>query len=59
MQHAALECNIPKSTLGDRISGRILTGAKSGPAKHSSVSEEEGFVLRCAFIGYPRSRREV
>ena len=31
VRHAALEYNIPKSTLGDRASGRVIPGSTSGP----------------------------
>ena len=56
------EYDVPTSTLGDRISGRMLPGSVSGPGKYSSSSEEEElarFLLQCALIGYPRSCQEV
>ena len=59
VRRAAEEYDIPKSTLGDRISGRILPGAVSGPGKYLSDQEEEElvcFLLECASIGYSRSR---
>ena len=31
IRHAAMDCGMPKSTLGDRISGHVLPGMKSGP----------------------------
>ena len=33
IRRAALRYGIPKSTLGDRISGRVLPGCTSGPPK--------------------------
>ena len=33
VRRAALEYNIPKSTLGDRVSGRVIPGSTSGPKK--------------------------
>ena len=59
VHHAAEEYDIPKSTLGDRINGRILPGAVSGPGKYLSDQEEDElvcFLLECASIGYSRSR---
>ena len=62
VRRAAEEYDVPKSILGDRISGRILPGAVSGPGKYLSDQEEEElvcFLLECVSIGYPRSRQEV
>lgn len=62
VRRAAEEYDIPKSTLGDCISGRILPGAVSGSGKYLPDREEEElarFLLECASIGYPRSRQEV
>ena len=54
--------NIPKSTLGDRISGRVLPGTKSGPSPYLSYEEEvelATFLCRSAEVGYGRTRKEV
>ena len=62
IRFAGKEYNIPKSTIADRISGRVLMGAVSGPNRYLNVQEEEElvhFLLECASIGYPRSRQEV
>ena len=62
VRRAALEFNVPRSTLNDRITGRVPHGKKSGKSKHLSDEEEEElvqFLLRCATIGYPRTRQEV
>ena len=53
---------VPKSTLGDRISGRILPGKTSGPARYLSQREEEElvtFLCRTSSIGYGHCRKEV
>ena len=53
---------IPKSTLGDRISGRVLPGSKSGPKRHLNDEEEEElvtFLRRCASVGFSKSRKEL
>ena len=62
IRQSALECGIPKSTLGDRISGRVLPGKKSGPQPYLSAEEEDElamFVTRCASIGYGKTRKDV
>jgi len=59
---AAVEYGVPRSTLGDRISGRVIPGTKSGPAKYLTNEEEDElvqFLLDCASVGYPRGRQEV
>lgn len=58
----AVNYAIPKSTLGDRISGRVVPGSSSGPRKLLSIEEEEDLVVflrRCAMFGYPKSRKEL
>ena len=58
VREAALKLGIPKFTLGDRISGRVVSGARSRQKSYLHVEEEEEFVrfiLRCAAIGYPKS----
>ena len=62
VRKAAEEHGIPKSTLWDHVSGRVISGAHSGPSCYLSTEEEaelERFLLGAASIGYPRSRLEV
>ena len=62
VRRAAEEHGVPKSTLWDHASGRVLAGAHSGPTRYLSMEEEdelEQFLLGAAAIGYPRSRMEV
>ena len=62
IRRAALQYGVPKSSLGDRISGRVKPGAVSGPQKYLSTEEENELVRhlsRCASIGYAKSRKEV
>ena len=62
IRRAALECGVPKSSLGDRISGRVLVDATCGPSTYLSPREEAElvtFLSRCACIGYAKSRKEV
>ena len=62
IREAAIRFGVPKSTLGDRISGRVLVGSTSGPKPYINI-EEEGelvrFLLRRSAIWYPKSRQEV
>ena len=62
IREAAIRFGVPKSTLGDRISGRVLVGSTSGPKPYINIEEEEElvrFLLRCSAIWYPKSRQEV
>ena len=43
IRRAASEYNIPKSTLGDRVSGKILPGAKPGRKPYLTPNEEDGW----------------
>ncbi len=62
VRQAALYYGVPKSSLGDRVSGRVRPGSVSGPPKYLSSEEETElvtFLSRCASIGYAKSRKEV
>ena len=62
VRNAAMQYNMPKSTLGDRISGRVQLGAVSSPAKYLTlqrVNSVSRFLSRCCQIGYARSKFEV
>ena len=62
IRRAAEEYDVPRSTLGDRISGRVIPGSTSGPPKYLNTQEEEElvqFLIDCSSIGYPRGRLEV
>ena len=55
VRKAAALYNVPKSTLGDRITGRVLPGSTSGPATYLTAQEEKElatFLCRSAAIGY-------
>ena len=62
VRRAAMEYGVPKSTLGDRVSGRVTHGVVSGPPKYLNDEEEEElvrFILGCASVGYPKTRKEI
>ena len=44
IRRAAEEFQVPKSTLYDRVSGKIAFGAKSGPPAYLDVKEEDELV---------------
>lgn len=53
---------VPKSTLHDRISGKVVHGACSGPERYLSDTEENSlvkFLHKCCSIGFARSRKQV
>ena len=54
--------DIPRSTLYDRMSGRVEFGARSGPAHYLNDQEEKElvrFLIGCAKIGYAKTRKQV
>lgn len=62
MRKATLHYGVPKSSLGDRISGRVEPGSVSGPTKDLSTKDEAElvrFLSWCATIGYAKSRKDV
>ena len=62
IRNASEKYGIPKSTLGDRISGRVLPGATSGSASYLSLKEElelATFLCQAAAIGFGHTRAEV
>lgn len=62
IRKASLRYGIPKSTLGDRISGRVLPGSKSGPPRLLNDKEEkdlEDFIYHCSLIGYGKTRKDI
>ena len=59
---AAVEYGVPRSTLHDRISGRVLHGVKPGPKPYLHPEEESElsqFLLQCSEVGYGKTRRDV
>ena len=59
---AARNHGIPKTTLFDRVSGRVTHGVKPGPRPYLSPNEEKelgAFLKDCSKIGYGKTRRDV
>ena len=62
VRRAALQFDVPKSTLHDRLTGKVVSGGQSGPMKYLSDEEEdelEEFLVGCASLGFARSRQQV
>lgn len=62
VNRAALEYNVPRTTLKDRVSGRVIHGSNMGPKMYLTYEEEKelvGFLLNCAKMGYAKTRQDV
>jgi len=62
VRRAVEEYRVPRSTLHDRVSGRVQHGAASGPPRYLSDEEEKElaeFLRNCAKVGYARTRLQV
>ena len=62
VRKAAVDYCVPRSTLHDKIYGKVIHGTKSGPRKYLTSLEEEQLVshLRnCSSIGYGKSRKDT
>ena len=62
IRRAAEEYGVPRSTLHDRVSGRVQAGEHSGPPRYLNDEEEnelEDFLTGCASVGFARSRQQV
>ena len=61
VRQAAEEFCIPKSTLHDHVTGKILPGSKSGQKYLTDNEEEElvTFLVGCSDVGYPRTRKDI
>ena len=61
LRKAADIFQVPKSTLYDRVTGKVKFGARSGPDPYLMNEEEEllNFLLKCLDTGYSHSRKQV
>ena len=61
-RRAELEFGVPKSTIRDRISGKTLPDATSGPERYLTDTEEQElvhFIKECAKVGYAKTRKQI
>ena len=59
---AAKLYGVPRSTLQDRVSGRVRHGTKPGPKPYLSCKEEgelSNFITEVAKAGYGKTRRDI
>ena len=62
VRRAALQYGVPKSTLHDRVTGKVDPDAKLGAPRYLDDEEENelvNFLIGAASIGYPKTVREV
>ncbi|KAF3978760.1 MAG: hypothetical protein HFP77_00250, partial [Methylococcales symbiont of Iophon sp. n. MRB-2018] len=62
IRRAAEQFNVPKSTLSDRVSGKVKFGSHSGPERYLTDHEEEelfNFISECAKMGYAKTKLEI
>ncbi|KAJ8036481.1 hypothetical protein HOLleu_20471 [Holothuria leucospilota] len=62
LRQAARLYSVPKSTLNDKLKGRVQLRAKSGPMTNISNAEEdrlESWLLKMSQIGYGQTKREL
>ena len=62
VNRAALEFNVPRITLKDRIVGRVAHGCNMGPKPYLTHEEEAElvkFLINCLKMGYGKTRQDV
>ena len=59
---AAKTYDVPRTTLKDRLSGRVKHGKKSGPEPYLTTEEEAElaeFLKQCARMGHGKTKKEL
>lgn len=62
VRQAAKEFGVPKSSLGDRVSGRVTPGSRSGPAQLITSADEEQLVEFSLYMskhGFPLTKHQL
>ena len=62
VMRAAREHGVPRQTLRDRVSGKVLHGTKPGPKPYLSPVEEKelaNYLVEVAKAGYGKSRSQI
>ena len=62
IRRAAESYQVPRSTLSDRVTGRVSEGSHSGPSRYLSDEEEAElvhFLVGSASVGYAKTKKDV
>lgn len=62
VRQAAKDFGVPKSSLGDRVSGRVTPGSRSGPAQLITSADEEQLVEFSLYMskhGFPLTKQQL
>jgi len=62
VKRAAEDYKVPRTTLQDRIAGRVIHGTKPGPSPYLNKEEESElaqFVVEVSEIGYGKTRKQI
>ena len=62
VSRASRDFGVPRSTLHDRVSGRVVHGVKPGPKPYLDNTEEKelgSYLKHCAKVGYGKTRKDV
>ena len=62
MNRAAIEHGVPRTTLKDRLSGRVIHGTNIGPKPYLTQEEKKQlveFLVNCCKMGFGKTRGEV
>ena len=62
VNRAAVEHGVPRTTLKDRIAGRVVHGTNMGPKAYLTHEEEKElvkFLFECSKMGHGKTRGEV
>ena len=62
VNQAALQHGVPKTSLKNRLSGRVVHGTKPGPRPYLDKNEEKElseFLQKCSSMGYGKTRKDV
>ena len=63
IRRAAEEYGVPRTTLHDKVSGKVAPTARCGSGRRLLTDEEESaladFLVGCASIGYAKSRKDA
>lgn len=62
VNRAAIEFNVPCTSLKDRVAGRVRDGCNMGPRRYLTYEEESElveFIIKCSKMGYGKTRQDV